>query len=97
MDKSDMNEKRITRLEDDMQDLHKTMKVDMKELKADMKQSIKEGFDTCRIVMPLRCEKNRKAVGTGTVIAVSSVICSTIIGVILFLAKSGMLDAVLTK
>jgi len=94
----DMNEKRITRLEDDMQDLHKTIKVDLKELKADMKETIKDGFRECRSVMPLKCEANfkkSKGFSTASIIGAGTAICSVLTGVVVFLVKSGLLDGML--
>lgn len=97
MSKQDTNEVRIDKIEMEISEMHKTMKIEMKELKEEMKDSIREGFESCREIQPLKCEANFKKNGLSlsAVIAASSVICSVVCGVILFLAKTGMLDTII--
>jgi len=92
MELDKINEKRIDKLEMEVSEMHKEVRTDLKELKQEMTKSISKGFADCREIMPLKCSANKGKVGAGAVIAISSFICSVVCGVILFLAKSGILE-----
>ena len=94
----DMNEKRIDKLETEINEMNKTIRVDIKELREDMKETIKSGFSQCREIMPLKCEANfkkSKGFSTASIIGAGTAICSVLTGVVVFLVKSGILDGML--
>ena len=92
----ELNEHRITKLEEEVADMNKTIKVDMKEMRNEMKTCINEGFENCRTVMPLRCEANfkkSKGFSMASIVATGTAICSVIAGVTVFLVKSGLMES----
>ena len=62
-----------------------------KELKTEIKEAIKEGFEECRKVMPLTCPNGKGKITIAQAIG----LCSVIMGVVVFLVKTGLLKGLI--
>ena len=74
------NKERIDKLE-------KRLDTGLKDIKTEIKEAIKEGFEECRKIMPLTCPNGKGKITIAQAIG----LCSVLTGVVIFLIKSGLL------
>lgn len=89
---TEMLEKRIDKLEEQMAENQKQVTNDIKALGADLKTVIGQEFARCREIMPLTCPNSHNKI----TIAQAAGLCTVIVGVFLTLAKLGLLNGLLT-
>jgi len=91
MNELDLLAKQFDKLEQQVQANQRQTTLELKELSADLKKAIKDGFSECRATAHLTCPIGKNKLS----LAQAAGLCTVIVGVFLTLAKLGLLNGLL--